>query len=680
MPLYNILGLEIFIPSLDEIINAVLAPISDLVNGVAGWIYDSLTPLFSNVINTLGPLFSGVTSAIIDFLSDPLGSLLNGVGFISGAVAGLPDLINGGLNALGSGLNGSINALESGLTEFIGGAEEFLGGAINALGADLSGAIGGAEEFLNGAINSVGSGLYVLVSDVSNGITGAIAFMENSIGGALSGLFSNFGVGPSAEFEAITAASHAAFSTGFAVLFAHHSAIEPGEVLGRALDYREGQNQTFYNMAVTANLLEAVSLGQVDAQFSSYMMVPKIAASQQFVTQLYMEEAEIATMVAFRRALNAAYVPMLPQYADLIQIYVKEGYLESHWVEMPPEMAQNFKELGYSEYWSQRLWGMHWQYPGASQLFEMLHRTAGNFPEIGVSDEVLYDMLKLHDYEPKWRGPLAAISWNTWRIYDIRTGWEMDLLDDDGMVKRLIDTGYLPADATVLAEVQKMFVLRSEIDGLLTEADTDYTAGWIDEEQLKANYDATPYNEGVKTLRVARARSKRERSIKTDLLAALENRFIKGDLSQPEFELALSNLGMIQTAIASEVEVQLAKKLTKVKEETVTTAKPLTEATYSKAFRVGLIPEEEYRVDLAALKFSAEDTDLLVQLNTPEKPSPDVVKTLTVAELKAAFRVGVLSEEDFKAELAARKYSDTDINTIVKTEKAKIKPKTAEAG
>ena len=367
----------------------------------------------------------------------------------------------------------------------------------------------------------------------------------------------------------------------------------------------------------------------------------------------------------------------VPDFQSLMSIYVKEGYLEDHWVEMPAEMAQNFAELGYSLEWAQRLWGQHWQYPGPSQLYEMLHRTAGNFPEIGVTEDVLREMLKLHDFEPKWRGPLEAISWNTWRIYDIRTGWEMGTLDDEALVKRLIDTGYEPKDARLVADVQKMTVLRSELDALVTQTSQDYVDGWINEAQLRADLEATPYRKDVIELRVAKAKLQRERALKKALKMALENRYVKGDLTEAEFKQELSRLGVTQEWISSEVARIQAQKLKTVKEDTTTTTKALTESQYSRAYRVGLIPEDQYRKLLQGLKIGPDDISLLVQLNTPQKPAPEEMPTLTLGELKAAYRAGVITENELGSELAFRMYSAGDIDTIIETEKTKIKPTVA---
>lgn len=677
MPCYGLLGIEICIPSLDDIVNAVISPIVNLVtSGLAGLV-SALSPYFSSVINTLAPFFEGVVNAITGFLADPLGSIQGVLGSVWAVVSGI-----------GAQISNSLTSLWASISEATGSLAGQIAGGLNFLGAQVSSGLSTVGSSILGVLNdartALESGLVTLGSSVSGALAtaeGALlsAFdgMGNAIAGTIGGILSGFGaLDLSGVMGAVTGIA-AQLETAIVTLAAFHSPITPKE----AADFVPGytlQVQAAATSLHVANLIaEAASLGQVDVTLGDAWKYPNTAAAIATAEELVSMPLKEGLMPAFKRFILSTYVPLIPDFQSLISIYVKEGYLEDHWVEMPAEMAQNFRELGYSEEWARRLWGQHWVYPNPSQLYEMLHRTRGNFPEIGVTDQVLKDMLKLHDFEPKWRSPLEAISWNTWRIFDIRVGWEMAIVDDAGLVKRLIDTGYEPRDAELLAAIQKMFVLRSEIDGLLSESDTDFLNGWISEEQLSANYKATPYNPAVIELRLAKARLRQERTDKADLKAALINRFVKGDLSETEFKEELSRLGIQQNRIAIELIKANATKLKTVKEETTVTSKALTEATYSRAFKVGVISESEYVARLEALKYSQDDIEVLVELNSPEKPSTAVLPTLTLGELKAAYRTGILSEDELAAELAGRGYVYEDLSVIILTEKAKLKPAAA---
>jgi len=723
MPCYGLLGLTICIPSVDDIVNAVITPITNFVTSALSGLVSTLTPLFNTVKNAITPLFQTVIDAITGFLANPLGALTNVLGSVWGVISGLWNNITGALNGLWSSISSSLTSIGTQIWSGITGLWDYTIKGLGDLGASLwngiqfvgnvvssgvsqlatafdgaVGTIGGwVGDALSGVSEALGKGLMSLVDWIisgldwiAKGIMSVVKTVQDAVVGTVRGLVSGFIETLTVTFSPHSPEKETAEQMDKMIKNMQEqvlakikeiksSPIDLTSTVGAALGIASMLGVGIISIKALAAAADAAHPTK-DIGFKDIAtgMIAATGAGLMMSTILKLP-VDIGLITPLTRAYNSMFTPNLPPYADLISIYVKEGYMEDHWVELPAEMVGYFKELGYSEEWTKRLWGKHWEYPGPSQLYEMLHRTAGNFPEIGVTSDVLRNMLKLHDFEPKWRMPLEVISWNTWRIYDIRTGWEMDLVNDEGLVKRLIDTGYEPKDAELLANIQKMFVLRSEIDGLLTESDTDFMSGWISEDQLKADYGATPYNPSIIEMRISKAKLRQERTDKADLKAALINRYVKGDLSETEFSQELSRLGIQQNRIAIEVTKANATKLKTVKEETTVTSKALTESTYSRSYRLGLIPEAEYRSKLAALKYSPEDIDLLVELNTPEKPAPEEMPTLTLGELKAAFRVGVLTENELAAELDFRHYSPEDISVIIETEKAKIKPKVGEA-
>lgn len=674
MPCYALLGIEFCIPSVDDIVNAVMSPITSVIFNGLNNLANFLGPKFDAVVNTISPLFQGVIDAITGFFSDPIGAIYRVLGDIWGGLSGLGAEISAGLGGLWDSIGAGLSDIRAQFGAGLNGLWGSITAGLSSLGGHIEGFIGASSEALNNAINAAGSTLSGALEGAQGAILGAFNALGDGIGGMMGGLFSGFG---SVDTNAILGAHQnvlGLLENAVAQLGLSHSPVTPREAEGWVPGFIAQVTAAATALHVSNTVAEGASLGQFDVTLGEAWKYPNTAGALEVATEFVGMPLREGLGPAYKRWILKTYQPNIPPYMDLISIYVKEGYLADHWVELPEEMVDNFKELGFSEYWTQRLWGKHWVYPSATQLFEMLHRTAGTRPEIGVTVDVLRGMLKLHDYEPKWRGPLEQISWGTWRIYDTRTAWEMGIDSDETLFKRLVDQGYEPKDAQLLADVQKMFVLRSEIDGLTREADQDFIEGFIDESQLKADYEATPYNPFVIELRIAKAKLRRDRELKRDMKSALVNRYKKGDLSAEELKLALSHLGVVETWIATEIEKADAIMLRKVYEDTTVAVKGLTEAKYSRAFRVGLITEETYRTHLAALKYGPGDQELLVELNTPEKPSPEEVKQLTAAELKAAFRVGVLSESELETELTERRYSPEDISTIIKTEKTKIKP------
>lgn len=261
----------------------------------------------------------------------------------------------------------------------------------------------------------------------------------------------------------------------------------------------------------------------------------------------------------------------------------------------------------------------------------------------------------------------------------IRTAREIGQFSDSQALERLTALGYEAKDASLIVDVQRFEILRSEIDKLLTEADTDYFNGWISEATLRANYGATPYGSEVIDLLVERANSRRDRNMKEDLKTALLDRFKKGDLSDSEISQELSRLGLVQEWISSEVARAQASKLKKVTDEPTSTLKALSEEKYSRAFKYGLIDESSYRQKLELFKYGDDDIELLVSLNQPEKPPEPTLPDLSLGELKSAYRLQILTEQLFRAELTKRGYDDEDARVIVATEKVKLEAAIAKA-
>jgi len=673
MPCYSLLGLEICIPSLDEIVNMVVTPITNFVT----WANDGIVSAFTTLYNTLANIINSVWGWIsehVNWLWSQLSTYIRTLwGWVSEGLNWLWFQLSGSLGFLWGSISTGLNWLWSQLSGGLQNLWGYISGGLDSLGAYLTGVFNASVETLNNGITWMGAEISSALEDAGKTLLTAFDGMGNAISGAMGGIFSGFGLVDPGAVEASTL-DWMYHSPIIDVSGSPWWAYKPiGDIKVETIRLANEQRQHWFRGYILSLLVEGASLGQIETPSTMLFTEPATKASMDLAGEWFKLPYDIGFTIPAQRYWNSVYTPNIPPYQDVIEIYVREGYREDHWVELPAEMVQNFMELGYSDYWTKRLWGKHWVYPSPTQLYEMLHRSAGNFPEIGVTSDILREMLKLHDFEPKWRMPLEAISWNTWRIYDIRTGWEMGELSDEALVKRLIDTGYEPKDARLLAEVQKMFVLRTEIDGLLSESDMDFIGGWISEDQLTANYAATPYNLGIVEMRVSKAKLRQERADKADLKAALINRYVKGDLSETEFSQELSHLGIQQNRIAIEVTKANATKLKTVREETTVTSKALTESTYSKAYRVGSITEERYRKNLANLKYSPEDIDLLVDLNTPQKPAPEEIATLTLGELKAAFKALILPETELTAELNFRLYTPTDIRTIISTELAKLK-------
>lgn len=622
MPCWNLLGVEICIPSLDDIVEAVVTPLVDFItnslNAISSTILAGLTDLGLSLSNVA----DFIVTSIISFVQDPLGSISLAIDNVLSSITNLAYQFGLAVNEVVEAVGSKIDFLGSQVAAGFSDTHTALIEGFANVGVGFEEIVNGAALGLSDTINTIGTGLHESVVGTQEVMLTAFDGVGEAISNMIGGIFGGFGTINVDEAIGGFSSSEGLFQSILTFFGAAFSPITPDEAWGQVPNYLNQVHAAVTTLHTTNMVIESISAGQIDISLSEAWRYPNTAAALANATTIAGLEVSEGVLPALKRRVLRDFQPYIPPYQDVISIYVKEGYLEDHWVELPAEMVQNFAELGFSEYWTRRLWGKHWVYPSVSQLFEMLHRSQGTQPEINVDSALISNMLKLHDFEPKWRPRLEAISWATWRIFDIRREWEL-WGDEDLLQKRLIDSGYNPViDAGHLAEVQKYYVLRTDILRMLTEADQDFIEGWIDEGVLRADYDATPLNPQTVELRIARAKLRRTREVKRDLKAALTDRFIKGDLSSSEYTEELSRLGITEEWINTELARASARKYKRVKEETAIETKALTVAQYGRAFRERTIDETTFRQKLEGFKYDKADIDILVEIYRPEEIEP----------------------------------------------------------
>lgn len=110
-----------------------------------------------------------------------------------------------------------------------------------------------------------------------------------------------------------------------------------------------------------------------------------------------------------------------------------------------------------------------WTTPSNTQAYEMLHRLRPGrvqpFPVSGPDGKVelvtptpvqtgdVLRLFKLNDVAPGWQDRLLAISYHPITLTDIKTLVKNRVIEGEEVTERLMDVGYSPADAPVMAEM-----------------------------------------------------------------------------------------------------------------------------------------------------------------------------------------------------------------------------------
>jgi len=314
----------------------------------------------------------------------------------------------------------------------------------------------------------------------------------------------------------------AAATTAWGAFPKYRSPITLEEAKAEAEKWEKEANDQFLVAQAALIVAEAASLGQLDVNIAGLMNYPSWRAWIGGVERLAGIKIEAGVRPYLERYWRKQTQPMIPAYADMISIAVREGWMKEKWVEIPKDWLEWMKELGYEEKWSKMLWGKHWILPSVGDLYEMLHRRL-------IPAEKLAYMLKMHDIEPEWRPYLEAISYRVLRLVDMRSGWELGILSDVDLRNALMDYGYDPKVVDKVAAVHKAIALSAEIGTLRKE----YMKWWEDDLITEAEYDK--HIADLKTLRprewyfkeqvrLKKLRKAREAELKEAAKAAMEKR------------------------------------------------------------------------------------------------------------------------------------------------------------
>jgi len=430
-------------------------------------------------------------------------------------------------------------------------------------------------------------------------------FLVSPIKTSISGLLSPIIGHPTKEERAGLEKSVEALYAAISATASHSPLASPGLTPDDAKTSLEKWAIDGHNKSMQAWILsvvaETASLGQVDVSVGGYLNLPMTRAYYDLITEIAKAEWEIGRIPYLSRYWNRQYTPLLPGYADMISVYVREGYMAEKWVEIPEEFATYMKELGYSEDWTKRLWGQHWVLPGVSLLYEMFHKKI-------IDYKTLSAMLKYHDFEPVWRDRLIANAYALIPRVDLRRGYAWGLISGDQLQDRYERLGFSPADATSMTGIAKRYGLSAYYSRLLSVA------------------------------------------------AAT---FRKGQLSGPDFQSIMEVCGLpgeAQDILLSAETMARDAAVTQPGEE----PRILSASQVCAAYTKGLLSQSAAKDQLLRMGYLEGDADLLLALAAP-KPLAEAPATEIVSAASLLYRNGWMSPTEFEGWLRKARLTDEEI-------------------
>lgn len=241
--------------------------------------------------------------------------------------------------------------------------------------------------------------------------------------------------------------------------------------------------------------------------------------------------------------------------SDYIRFAVKDAYTKDPALaatlseDFPDVLTGKLVALGLTPEDAQAAWKAHWDLPSPTQVFEMLHR--GVLPP-GDPDTVVSDYLRQADYDPRWRGPLKAISYNPITRTDAKRAYKLGLggFDEARLKQAYMDLGYTPTDADTLVAFTKLDVgeeARAERELLVgpvrTQALNLYRTRRITEAELRQVLANLKYPADLVDRYVADIEFTRQADLREEVAAALKSAYVKALRSEDDTRQALLNAG-----------------------------------------------------------------------------------------------------------------------------------------
>jgi hypothetical protein len=176
----------------------------------------------------------------------------------------------------------------------------------------------------------------------------------------------------------------------------------------------------------------------------------------------------------------------IPSPNDLISMAVREAWSEEtvsrfqYDAGLPSEFVEWMSKQGFTSDWSKRYWRQHWQLPGISQSYEMLHRLRPGTTDNPFTVNDMELLLKTADIPQYFRQRLIEISYSPYTRVDIRRMYSTHILDEAGVLKAYLDIGYDDEHAAKLTEFTT-HIEAAEDKGLTKDAIiTSYRQGTSD--------------------------------------------------------------------------------------------------------------------------------------------------------------------------------------------------------
>jgi hypothetical protein len=162
-----------------------------------------------------------------------------------------------------------------------------------------------------------------------------------------------------------------------------------------------------------------------------------------------------------------------PGFNDIIAFMVRDvfdpdaiavGKLDAEFDDKYRDQARYLGEIaGLDPEIAKLYWMAHWRQPSTQELYTMLHRLRPGAvpPDLVVDRTAVARQLGINDVAPAWREKLMEISYHSVSIRQARQFYQNDVIDQEGVEGIYLNQGYIPAQAKLAAENERIVKRRA---------------------------------------------------------------------------------------------------------------------------------------------------------------------------------------------------------------------------
>lgn len=653
----------------DELLG-ILSGVPGAVAGVLGGIQNAVAPIIATLNATVQGVFTDlqvfITGTMFPFLQNLGRNITNGLAAVQGTISAAITPLISQIQQATSQIFQQVNTLPvtvwNQLTEWGTALQQQLAGVGQALGQQ------GSNTF--GAVTALFTPIEDLRNDFNNLVrdtTAGFAMFAQELGDVFSPLFTLFN-------NAV-----GSFKTEFIDPFLESMTSLPGQIQqiiqptgsitpedARAEITQAGSIVLASYAAVNslAAIGEFVSLGQYDEVFRGAIDTMDDIGLDVYATDLITFDYETGVKPALAREVLRRYQPNIPGPGDLVNMLVKEAFVEELRTPAPEQFITFMAEQGFSRFWSDTFWTAHWKPIDLQVITEMFHR--GIIPE-----EDFIRRLILLDFRPDDTELIKQVLFNLPNRIEARLMARFGLLSDEQLDEIIKASGVREDFVEPLRVMMQDFNLTNIFTRQESATVSAYEKGLINEEQARQLLQQVKRPPNVIDADIILMNLKRNLEFQEDQMKIIERAAKRGNITPSRALELFQEIGIDSEIAAQKVAIIDFEIDISTTQEVKQAAPKLTPTQIVNAMRNGLITLDAALSALQAKGFTADEAQILMEL----KEEPEVSR-LTPTQIVNAIENGIITEADGIQQLKAKNFTQADIDVLlalgIKAEETKL--------